>query len=137
MTCSLMSRGAGSHRAQAAFHVSPTSHPSAKRALVAVRCLLKKPCKQAAPLTPEPLRDIHTLALQDDSFVTWRTYWWMSMSFHGVFCWSNLAIMRVKHIHFLPQAIEFTIPKSKIYLFIYLLVPLTAISTAIATTDKI
>ena len=102
-----------SHFHLAAFNDSPTAHPSSKWALAAARRLLKKPSRQALPITPDLLRDIHAIALADDSFVTWRTYWRISMSFHGLFRWSDLAVMTTQHVRFLPDAVEFNIPRSK------------------------
>ena len=102
-----------SHFHLVAFNESPTVHPSAKRDLAAARCLLQKPVRQTAPIIPCILPDVHTIALADNSFLTWRTYWCMSMIFHILFCWSDLAAMRVRDVKFVPQAVQFTILRSK------------------------
>ena len=102
-----------SHFHLAHFRVSPTSHPAAKRALTAARKLLTSPVKRAKPLTPELLRDVHAIALARNDFVTWRTYWRMSMCFHGLMRWSDVAILRVRHVRVSRSSVHLTIPRSK------------------------
>ena len=102
-----------SHFHLAAFSISPTSHPASRRALAAARKLLATPVKRAKPLTPDLLRDVHAVAEKQDNFVTWRTYWRMSMCFHGLLRWSDIAALQVKHIRVSRSSIHLTIPKSK------------------------
>ena len=102
-----------SHFHLAAFHTSPTSHPASRRALVAARKLLATPVKRAKPLTPSLLRDVHDVATRQDDFVTWRTYWRMSMCFHGLMRWSDVSVLQVKHIRASRSSLHITIPRSK------------------------
>ena len=81
-----------SHFHLAVFKTSPTSHPASRRALSAVRKLLAAPVKRAKPLTPDLLRDAHAVAMEKNTFVIWRTYWRMSMCFHGLLRWSDISI---------------------------------------------
>ena len=45
--------------------------------------------------------------------MTWRTYWRMSMCFHGLLRWSDVSVLRVKHIRASRSSIHITIPRSK------------------------
>ena len=102
-----------SHFHLAIFKISPTSHPASRRALAAARKLLAAPVKRAKPLTPALLRDVHELAVKQDTFVTWRTYWRMSMCFHGLLRWSDISVLQVKHVRVSRSAVHITIPRSK------------------------
>ena len=96
---------------QEQFRKSLTVHPEVCRTLTAARYLLAKPVKRGEPMTPDLILDLHKLAYKEDNM--WHTYWIISMAFHGLFRWCDLACMKISDVSLAGNVVVFHIPCSK------------------------
>lgn len=91
----------------------PTASPFVRKTLKGILNVHGKPKNRASALTLEQLTQMIIWIKEQNTFAMWRNNALLQMGFFGAFRASELIVLQVENLSFVPEGVDVLIPRSK------------------------